>query len=780
MKLIWQIKLFGLKSLNFKVRVHHHPDKSNAPKPTYMTASTGTRKLAAVMFADIEGYTALFQRNEPAAMKQVSDHRKDLEEVTLKYNGQIIQFYGDGSATVYDSVIDAVQCAIELQQLSAIDRIPIRIGIHMGDLLFKDKDIFGDVVNVASRIQSSGIPGSILISKKVANELDNHPDVHIKRIGLYALKNVKEKVELFAINEPGLTVPPEIHDHHVTLPKKTPYLLIILGILAIAAYFFIKQTNKKIIHFTGDGPIFIAPLKDLTNRPEFATLGEEISTSISYALGKTTAPDNIIRFESAMLYFKGDLRSIADDPKLAVRMGAKVVVEGIYDLTGIHKDSLLISARITNPQAKTVIHKFPDVICSTENESDCIAQLRSYILGYWSSKDDHVFSFTNDKAWKAYYKARKIWADPDNEENAKTYLLQAIEYDTTFLDAHFLLLDQLNNANQFTHEADTINLIKRRFTDMDARQENYLRFYEEDLHGSNREAFKYFLKEYSLDPSDLFINTTGMVLAVEYLNDPATALNFYRKISADSLDLNACVYCRTRSSLALQSAFDLGDLEHAGIIARQLKPYATLTAQITRLINFYVHTRDTGTVRELIMKASKTNTLWDIQQFYWRMASQYALLHNHHDLSQYYADKTIALYGKKVNWKVGRCYKMLGNLAMAEKIYLAEIKKYPNDPWLKGELGVIYALQKKIIPANTIISELESMKAEYDYGVVPYHQGKIKANLGEKAAALAYISTALDEGIKFQSGTTFQHDPDLLIIRNDPDYVKLITRNRQL
>lgn len=732
------------------------------------------------MFADIEGYTALFQRNEPAAIKQVGDHRKDLEDVTHKYNGQIIQFYGDGSATVFDSVIDAIYCAMDLQQLSAIDRIPLRVGIHMGDLLFKDNDIFGDVVNVASRIQSSGIPGSILISKKVADELDNHPDVHIKRIGLYTLKNVKEKIELFAIHAPGLTIPPEVHDHHLTLPKKTPYLLIILVTLAIAAYIFIKQTNKKEIHYFGDGPVFIAPLKDLTNRPEFASLGEEISTSISYALGKTTTPDNIIRFESAMLYFKGDLSSITDNPKLAIRMGAKVVVEGIYDLTGTQRDSLLISARVTNPQTKTVIHNFPVVRCSTENESDCISQLRGFILGYWSSKDAHVFSFTNDKAWKAYYRARKIWADPDQEEEVKTYLLQAITYDTTFLDAYFLLLDEQNNANQYSHEADTIDLIKQRFTDLDGRQENYLRYYEEDLKGRNSEAFKYFIKEYSLDPKDLFINTTGMVLAVEYLNDPVTALKFFGEISSDSLDLNACVYCRSRASLALQSSIDLEDLTTAGKIAEQLKPYAALPSQISRLINFYLVTGDTSAISELITKASKTNTTWDVQAFYFRIAAQYALVHSKTDLSHYYSKKVIALYGKNMNWKVGRSHKMLGNLAIAEKIYQAETKKYPDDPWLKGDLGVIYALQQKINLANAIITELESMKTEYDYGVVPYHQAKIKANLGEKAAALKYLSTALDEGIKFQTGNTFQHDPDLIVLQDDPEYLKLITRNRQL
>ena len=93
-----------------------------------MMPQTETRKLAAVMFVDIEGYTSLFQQNESAAIKQVNDHRKELEETTLKYNGNIIQFYGDGSATVFDSVIDAVRSATELQQKSIVARIPIRNG----------------------------------------------------------------------------------------------------------------------------------------------------------------------------------------------------------------------------------------------------------------------------------------------------------------------------------------------------------------------------------------------------------------------------------------------------------------------------------------------------------------------------------------------------------------------------------------------------------------------------------------------------------------------------
>ena len=89
-------------------------------------------------------------------------------------------------------------------------------------------------------------------------------------------------------------------------------------------------------------------------------------------------------------------------------------------------------------------------------------------------------------------------------------------------------------------------------------------------------------------------------------------------------------------------------------------------------------------------------------------------------------------------------------------------------------------MQQKIDAANAMIAELDKLENEYDFGITPYHQGKIKANLGEKTAAIKYLSIALDDGIKFQTGTTFQYDPDLIVLKDDPDYIKLVTRNRQL
>src|SRR5690606_13678502 len=162
------------------------------------------RKLVAVMIADIEGYTHLFQHNEAAAIRQVEDHREDVRVATSIYHGNVMQFYGDGSLTVFDSIVDAIQCPVEIQPLSALHRIPIRIGIHYGDIVFKGGDIYGDSVNIASRIQTLGIAGSILISDKVAAELHNHPEISILPLGSFALKNVRSRMPIFAISGEGL------------------------------------------------------------------------------------------------------------------------------------------------------------------------------------------------------------------------------------------------------------------------------------------------------------------------------------------------------------------------------------------------------------------------------------------------------------------------------------------------------------------------------------------------------------------------------------------------
>ena len=167
-----------------------------------------TRQLAAIMFTDIQGYTALMQQDEKRAIEIRERHREIFNNTTEKFNGKILQYYGDGTLSIFNSAIDAVNCAIEMQlafQLEPV--IPVRIGIHLGDIIYSDEEIIGDGVNVASRIESLAVPGSIFISDKVYDEIKNQPKIQTQSLKTFELKNVERPVEVFAISNKGLVIP---------------------------------------------------------------------------------------------------------------------------------------------------------------------------------------------------------------------------------------------------------------------------------------------------------------------------------------------------------------------------------------------------------------------------------------------------------------------------------------------------------------------------------------------------------------------------------------------
>jgi len=127
---------------------------------------TSTRRLAAILFADITGYTALMQHDEQDALEKLARFKEVLEVKTAEFQGNIIQYYGDGCLVVFDSPLAAVSCAAAMQEAWR-DAVPVRIGIHLGDVIFRENNVFGDAVNIASRIESLGVPGAVLLSQSV-------------------------------------------------------------------------------------------------------------------------------------------------------------------------------------------------------------------------------------------------------------------------------------------------------------------------------------------------------------------------------------------------------------------------------------------------------------------------------------------------------------------------------------------------------------------------------------------------------------------------------------
>ena len=164
------------------------------------------RELACVMFTDMAGYTALMQRDEAAALRSRQRHRAVLGRCLPRHNGDLLQYFGDGSLSIFRSSLQAVEAAVEIQRELGGDP-SLRIGLHAGEIAYDEQGAYGDAVNIAARLEALSVPGGILVSDKVFDDIRRHPNLPVVPSGSVRLKNVGEAVQTFAVAVEGLNVP---------------------------------------------------------------------------------------------------------------------------------------------------------------------------------------------------------------------------------------------------------------------------------------------------------------------------------------------------------------------------------------------------------------------------------------------------------------------------------------------------------------------------------------------------------------------------------------------
>lgn len=308
------------------------------------------RQLSAIMFADISGYTALMQESEEQAALIRDKLRKVLEEQVKNHHGRIVQFSGDGALCIFNSALEAVIAAIGMQkEMLREPKVPLRIGIHSGDVVLDQENIYGDGVNIASRIESFAVPGGIFISGKVYEEIRNHKDIQAVSMGKFELKNVSTPVEIFAISNPGLVIPsPEnLAGKGKPVSEKKSHSKKIL--IAIAAVIVIALTilagNKLLQHnkFTGkEKSIAVLPFKNLSGDKddEYFTEGmmDEILAALSKMNGlKVFSRTSTTKYKNTSMTMK----------EIGAELGVETLLEGSVRKVG---DQLRVIVQLINAQ----------------------------------------------------------------------------------------------------------------------------------------------------------------------------------------------------------------------------------------------------------------------------------------------------------------------------------------------------------------------------------------------------------------------------------------------
>ncbi len=183
----------------------HRILRSGGPAVKGSSMESGTRKLIAIMFSDIAGFTALMGEDEDRAVRALERSRSVVRTQVEKHGGRLLEEIGDGTLSSFESAVGAVECAREIQAIIGPDpSFDLRIGIHIGDVLISGDQVIGDGVNVASRIHGLAEPGAICISDRVYDDVRNHPELEARLLGERDLKNVNRRVTVYIL---GSSVP---------------------------------------------------------------------------------------------------------------------------------------------------------------------------------------------------------------------------------------------------------------------------------------------------------------------------------------------------------------------------------------------------------------------------------------------------------------------------------------------------------------------------------------------------------------------------------------------
>jgi adenylate cyclase len=170
----------------------------------------GARRLAAIMFTDLVGYSSITSLDEEKALKLLREHRQILQSVFEKYQGRVVKTMGDGFLVEFASAVEAVNCAVQAQiQMRTLNenhrqdqKILVRIGIHVGDIVHSNGDILGDAVNVAARLQPISEPGGICLTKQAVDQIERKVAYKMMKLGTRELKNIRYPVELYKVEVP--------------------------------------------------------------------------------------------------------------------------------------------------------------------------------------------------------------------------------------------------------------------------------------------------------------------------------------------------------------------------------------------------------------------------------------------------------------------------------------------------------------------------------------------------------------------------------------------------
>lgn len=407
-----------------------------------------SHQLAAIMFTDIVGYTTLMGSDEHKAFELLRINRQIQKSAIEQFNGRWIKELGDGVMASFNAVSDAVNAAVKIQKdCKARNEFQVRIGIHLGEVVFENGDVFGDGVNIASRVQTTARPGSIFVSEAVHDNVLNKKDYVTRFVRTQTLKNVKEPLKIYEVITEALPlVPPSPLTRKIKLKSVT--LLVILAAAALVAMgYFLKNLNatKKAGPETVLKSIAILPFTDMSPGKDHEYLSDGLADEIINSI--TIIEDLKVIGRTSSFQYKGtdlDARTIGE------KLNVNTILEGSIQKSG---NVLRIITRLISVKEDSTIwsqrfdKESKDIFAIQDSIANKIVEKLTITLSD-SEKPRLNKKQTDPEVYTLYLKGLYTYKEDKFDESIE-YNQQAIALDSSFAPSYaFLALAKIWKINR--------------------------------------------------------------------------------------------------------------------------------------------------------------------------------------------------------------------------------------------------------------------------------------------------------------------------------------------
>jgi adenylate cyclase len=407
---------------------------------------TEQRKLAAIMFTDMVGYSALTQKDEALALRVLEEHRAIIRPLLTKHGGREIKTIGDAFLVEFSSALAATACAIEIQK-TLFERaesrpgghaVQLRIGLHVGDVIYKENDVFGDGINIAARIEPLAEPGGICISEDVARQIQNKIDYSLVRLGTGELKNINLTVDIYRVIRPWEKRHFGFMDRFAFFFAKrksrrlAAALLIILALLAVLLW----RTGPASRASLPANRVAVLPFVNISNDSREEYFADGMTEELISSLSKIHDLNVIAR--TSVAKYKGVRLDIAEIGN-ALHVGS--ILEGSVRTSG---DEARISVNLVDVQTqKTLLTReytrpIKDVFAIQSDIAQSITNALSIQLLSGEMESLAKKGTENAEAYRTYLLGRVHLSKRTGEEVLKAIdsFTQAVQKDTSFALAY--------------------------------------------------------------------------------------------------------------------------------------------------------------------------------------------------------------------------------------------------------------------------------------------------------------------------------------------------------